>query len=132
MRALVRADPPGAVVLDAHAREQAVARAAAAVGAGVVLLERPQRGLGVLHHHALVAPAPQHGGGVGVRVAAVRVLREVDLDDVVRGAGDQRGALGGVDDVVGRRGDGGEAPGAVEVVVERVQGSDDGHGGGGC
>ena len=43
VRALVRADPARAVVLDAHAREQPVARAAAAVGAGVVLLERPQR-----------------------------------------------------------------------------------------
>ena len=57
MGALVRADPARAVVLDAHAREQPVAGAAAAVGARVVLLERPQRGLGVLDDDALGAPA---------------------------------------------------------------------------
>ena len=93
MRALVRADPARAVVLDAHAREQPVAGAAAAVGAGVVLLERPQRGLGVLDDDPLGAPAVQRRGGVGVRVAAGGVLRQVDLDGVVRRAGDQLGAL---------------------------------------
>ena len=53
VRALVRADPPGAVVLDAHAGEHAVARAAASVRAGVVLLERPQRRLRVGDDDAL-------------------------------------------------------------------------------
>ncbi len=132
MRALVRPDPAGTVVLDAHAREQPVARAAAPVGPGVVLLERPQGGLAVLDDDSLLAPLPQQRGRVRVRVAAAGILREVDLDDVVRGAGDQLGALGGVDDVVGRRGDGGQAPCALEVVVEGVQRRDVGHGGGGC
>ncbi len=131
VRALVRSDPARPVVLDANAREQTMARAAAAVGAGVVLLERPQGGLGVAHDDAVRAPARQRRGGVGVGIAAVRVLRQVDLDDVVGGTGDQLGALRGVDDVVGRRGDRGEATGAVEVVVESVKGRDVGHGGGG-
>ena len=55
VRALVRADAPGAVVLDAHAREDAVAGERAAVGPGVVLGERPQRGLVVADDRALVA-----------------------------------------------------------------------------
>src|SRR5215212_10481617 len=42
MRALVRADAAGPVVLDLDAREDAVARAGGAVGAGVVLRQRPQ------------------------------------------------------------------------------------------
>ena len=109
-----------------------MARAAAAVGAGVVLLERPQRGLLVLHDDALLAPLAQRGGGVLVGVAAGRVLGQVDRDDVVRGAGEQRGALLAVDHVVRRRGDGLQAAGAAEVVVERLQGRDPGHGGGGC
>ena len=57
VRALVRADAPGAVVLDAHAREDAVAGERAAVGAGVVLGQRPQRGLVVAHDGALLLPA---------------------------------------------------------------------------
>ena len=48
VRALVRADRAGAVVLDAHAREEAVARERAPVGAGVVLHDRPEGGLVVL------------------------------------------------------------------------------------
>ena len=55
VRALVRADAAGAVLLDAHAREDAVARELAAVGAGVVLLERPERRLVVADDGALGA-----------------------------------------------------------------------------
>ena len=50
VRALVRADAARAVVLDANAAEEAVARAGLAVGAGVVLGEGPDR--------RLAAPAP--------------------------------------------------------------------------
>ena len=86
--ALVRADPARAVVLDAHAREQAVARAAAAVRAGVVLLERPQRrARGRRPRRRRRATRASVARRVGVRVVAAG-LRQVDLDDVVRRAGD--------------------------------------------
>jgi hypothetical protein len=132
MGALVRPDPARPVVLDADAREDAVPRAAAAVRAGVVLLERPQRGLGVGDDDAVLAPGGQDRGGVRVRIALERILWQVDLDDVVRRAGDQLRALVGVDDVVRGRDHGGQATRAVEVVAEGVKGSDVGHGGGGC
>ena len=123
--ALVRADPAGAVVLHAHAREQAVARARPAVRARVVLRDRPQRRLVVAGEDALLLPAGEHLGGVGVGVALG--AREVDLDDVVRRAGDELGALRLVDDVVRRRGDGLEAADGREVVVEGAEGLDVGH-----
>ena len=69
--------------------------------------------------------------GVGVRVEVAVGLREVDLDDVVRRLGRQRGALLRVDDVVGRRDDGLQAADVVEGVVEGVEGLDVGHEGGG-
>ena len=102
VRALVRADRAGAVVLDAHAGEEAVAREAAAVGGGVVLDERPDRGLVVVDDRALGAPLVEERCGVGVAVAAVGVLGEVDRDDVVGRACGEPLALTGVDDVVGR------------------------------
>ena len=55
VRALVRADAPGAVLLDAHAREEAVARADRAVGPRVLLRERPDRGLVVADDRAGLA-----------------------------------------------------------------------------
>ena len=55
VRALVRADAARAVVLDAHAREEAVAGARRAVGPGVVLGERPERGLVVADDGARLA-----------------------------------------------------------------------------
>ena len=131
MRALVRTDPTAAVVLHAHAREQPAARAPFAVRSGVVLLERPQRRLRVGHDDAVVAPGLQGRGGVVVGVAAGAILRQVDRDDVVGRAGEQPLALLGIDHVVGRRDDRRQAPGAIEVVVERWQGRDIGHDGGG-
>ena len=59
VRALVRADPAGAVVLDAHAREEAAARVRRAVRAGVVLDERPERRLVVADDGALGLPLRQ-------------------------------------------------------------------------
>ena len=126
VRALVRADLARAVVLDAHAREQAVAGAPDAVGTRVVLRERPDRGLLVAHEHAVALPGGEHLGGVRVRVAVG--ARQVDLDDVVRRARDQLGALRVVDDVVRRSRQGLEAAGGVEVVVEGAEGLDVGHG----
>ena len=105
VRALVRADRAGAVVLHAHACEEAVARQAPAVGAGVLLDERPDRLVAVLDHRTLVLPCVEQLGGVGVAVAAVGVLGQVDVDDVVRRARGQLCALLGVDDVVGRGGE---------------------------
>ena len=102
---------------------------AAAVRAGVVLAQRPQRGLVVADDGALLLPRGEELGGVLVDVAA-RGLGQVDLDDVVRRAREERLALLRVDDVVGRRDDGGEAARARQVVVESPEGSDVGHGGG--
>ena len=97
-------------------------------GPGVVLRERPDRGLLVAHEHAVALPGGEHLGGVRVRVAVG--AREVDLDDVVRRARDQLGALRVVDDVVGRRRQGLQVAGGVEVVVEGAEGLDVGHRGG--
>jgi hypothetical protein len=125
VRALVRADPAGAVVLDLHAGEEAVAGPGAAVGAGVVLGERPQRGLPVADEDAVALPVGERPRRVLVGVAVG--AREVDLHGVVGGAGDERGALLVVDDVVRRRRDGLEAADGVEVVVDRAEGLDVGH-----
>ena len=84
--ALVRADAAGAVVLDAHAGEEAVAgarRGRRARCSPARAPTAPARRRGRATPSAL--PRVQHGGGVGVGVAAV--AREVDLDDVVRRAG---------------------------------------------
>ena len=102
-----------------------MARAALPVRPRVVLLERPQRRRVVADEHAVALPLVEHLGRVGVRVAVG--LRQVDLDDVVRRAGEQVGALGGVDDVVRRRDDVLQAADAVEVVVEGAEGLDFGH-----
>ena len=78
VRALVRPDPARAVVLDRHAREEPVAGAAAPVGAGVVLLERPQRrarrrGRGC--RRAATARTPRRRGRTGRRPAGGRSRR---------------------------------------------------------
>ncbi len=53
VRALVGTDPTGAVVLDAHPAEKPTPRARLAVGTGVVLCVRPQRGLTVTDQRPL-------------------------------------------------------------------------------
>jgi len=98
VRALVRADAPGAILLDAHPGEEAPARAQLAVGPAVALLERPQRRFRVAHQHARVLPLGVELGRVRVGLIAVR---KVDLDDVVRRARDQLRALAGIDHVIG-------------------------------
>ena len=88
VRALVRAHPPRAVVLDAHPAEEAPPRERLPVGSGVVLRVRPQRGLAVAHERALQLPALEQLARRGVRVGVA--LGKVDRDDVERRARDQR------------------------------------------
>ena len=69
VRALVRAHPPGAVLLDPHPAEEPAPGQRAPVGPGVVLRVRPDRRLGVAHERALQLPAssrsprPRSGSG---------------------------------------------------------------------
>ena len=126
MRALVRPDPAGAIVLHAHAREEAAALAAPAVGAGVILLECPECRRRVGRDHALPAPVGQQAAGLGIGIVA---HREVDAHDVVGGASLELGTLRGVDHVVRRRHHRLQSSGLLEVVVERPQRFDLGHGG---
>src|SRR5262249_8116713 len=96
---LVGADAARAVGGDAGASEEPVGGHGAAVGPGVVLDERPQRGLFVAGYRALGLPgAPQLRRG-RVRVVAVG---QVDAHDIVWRARGELVALLGVDDVVGR------------------------------
>ena len=125
--ALVGPDAPRAVVLDTHAREEPAAGVGVAVGAAVVLRERPQRRRGVAHEDLLRLPRGEQPRGVGVRVEVAVGPGQVDLDDVVRRAGGQRGSLLRVDHVVGRRHDGRQAADVVEGVVDCLQGLDVGH-----
>ena len=80
---------------------------------------------GVTHDHALGKPLAQDFCRVLVRVAVV--LREVDLDDVVRRATQERRPLTVVDDVIGRRGDRVQPADAGQVVVQGAQRRDVGH-----
>jgi hypothetical protein len=128
--ALVRADAPGAVVLDAHTREDAVAGQRATIGAGVVLREGPQRGLVVAHDGALGLPALEDRRRLGIGVPPARpTLGQVDAHDVVGRAIGELPALLGVDDVVGRRRDVAKRADLCQVVVQGAQGLDVGHGG---
>jgi hypothetical protein len=130
VRALVRADPPRAVVLDPHAREQAAAGLRRPVGRDVVLHERPDRRLLVSDDGAVGLPALQEPRRFGVGVAALLPgLRQVDADDVVRRALGQRGALLGVDDVVRRGDDSLQRADLRGVVVQGAQRLHVGHGG---
>ena len=126
VRALVRADLAGAVLLDADLREEPAARARLPVGAGVVLGEEPERRLVVADDHAVVLPAGERRRRVFVRVAVA--LRQVDLDDVVRRAAQQLRALLVVDDVVGRSDDVREVSDDGRVEAESTERSDLGHG----
>jgi hypothetical protein len=129
VRALVRADLAGPVLLDAHAREEALARALRAVGRDVVLDERVDSGLLVARERAVLLPLLDQLRRVRVGIAAVGILGQVDADDVVGRALLQRLALLGIDDVVGRGDDRIETTGHVEVVAEGQQRVDVRHGG---
>src|SRR6185437_16164636 len=125
--ALVVADAAGAVVLDAHAAEEAVTGSRPAVGARVVLGERPDRRLALAHQHALLAPRLERGLGVQIRVAAVGP-GQVDLHHVERALLRERGALGLVDHVVGRRRDGVQRADHARLVAQGPEWFDLRHG----
>ncbi len=80
--ALVRADEAGAVGGDANSAEQAAAGAPRAVGRVVLLCQRPERRLAIRGEDSLELPLLERLGGMFVGVAAVRRLRQVELDDV--------------------------------------------------
>src|SRR5205085_3406922 len=103
MRTLVRPDASGSVWLHADTRQEPAPGSRRAVGTGVVLLEWPQRRLGVVHNDALGLPCLEHLGRMGVRVTAIVRLREIDAHDVVRRARFELGPLLRIDHVVWRR-----------------------------
>src|SRR5581483_5442312 len=76
----VGADPPRPVVLHAHAREEAAARAPPSVRTGVVLLEGPQSGSIVLDDGPFGAP---RGELTGRLLVGFRADGKVDANDVV-------------------------------------------------
>ena len=127
---LVGADQAGAVLGHPHPGEEPVARTTVAIGALVVLCQRPDRGLPVGREHALHGPGLERLGGVLVGVAAGRRLRQVDLDDVQRRAGEQLGPLLGIDDVIGRGGDVRQRGDRAQLVMQRFQWPDLRHRGG--
>ncbi len=129
MRALVRANATGAVLLDANATEEPAAGERASAGAGVVLRVSPHRRLLVADDRALELPALEKFPRGRVRIGLAP--RQIDGGDVERRARDQRGALIVVDHVVGRRHDVGQRPDHGLVVVERAKWLHVGHGGGG-
>jgi hypothetical protein len=121
-------------VLDPDAGEDPVADVAGAVRAGVLLLHRPDRRLGVLDQRARLLPGVDFPRRqlVGVALGGLRPglpvgLRQVDRDCVVGRACDQLGPHRGVDHVVGRRDDVLQRPDRVEVVVQGVEGLNVGH-----
>ena len=118
---------PGAVVLHPHAREQAAPALLAAVGGRVVLLEHPERGLGLPDEHALLAPGLEHLLGVLVGIAASGRPREVDLHDVEGALRQQAVAQLVVDHVVGRGDHRLERAHSPRVVAQRAEGLDLGH-----
>ena len=126
MRALMRPDPAGAVVIHADTREEPRSLSRLPVGTDVVLHERPQRRLLVADDHALLAPSLEQALRVGVGVDADR---QVDPHDVVGRAGLEITALVLVDHVVGRGHDVLEPASPVQVVVKRPQRFDIGHAG---
>ena len=101
--ALVRPDASRAVVLHAHAREEARPREVAAVGARVVLAQGPDRGLILAHQHPALPPRCHGRGRVLVGVASSLRARQIDLHDVVLAARHELVAELVVDHVVGRR-----------------------------
>ena len=94
---------PFAVGRKAHPGEEAAAGEPRAVWGGVVLLQGPDRGIGIVGERALIGPFRQQLRGVLIRVAAVGIAREVELDDVVGIAPGELGALLVVDHVIRRR-----------------------------
>src|SRR5215207_4364694 len=124
--ALVWPDPL-AIGSELDPGQEPAASESRAVRSAVVLLERPDGRLGVPGQDALVGPLAQKLGGVLVGVAAVRIARQVELDDVVGRADGELGTLDLVDHVVGGSDDVGGRD-LAEVVVHRLKGKDLCHG----
>ncbi len=102
------------VRLDSQRRDEPRAPAGDAVGPDVVLRQRPEgRRLGL--QHALRAPAAQRLAGLVLRI------RERQVDDVVRAAGEIFVPLLGPDHVVGRRDEILERAGTAGVVAKRAK-----------
>ena len=115
-RALVAADPPGRIGLEAERSDQAGAAAAHAVGPARVLLQPVHARPRLAHDHALAAPLGERVSGLPL----LSRLREDQVHDVVRAARQQPAAQIVVDHVVRGRDDIGQAH-AVVRVVERVE-----------
>src|SRR5262249_20512886 len=92
-----------------------------AVRRRVVLLQGPDRRPVLAGQDALARPLAEQRGGVLIGIAAGRVSREVELDDVVRRAAGEFGALLVVDHVVGRGDDVCERSDPVEVVADGLK-----------
>ena len=118
MRALVRTDPPGAVVLDADPGKETAPRPRLSVGSAVELLVGPQCRLTVAHDDAVIAPV---GEPRGRRRVGVFAEREVDVNDVVGRFARELRALLGVEDVIRRRHEIAEPPRLREVVMQGSQ-----------
>ena len=126
MRALVRADPAGAVVLDPHAGEDAVARARLRRRGPCSPARAPTARAS--SSRTTIPSSLQRAstlGRVAVRIGAV--LRQVDLDHVVRRTAQELRSLGRVDHVIGRGGHRLQAADLRQVVVKGVEGFDVGH-----
>ena len=120
MRPLVRQHGSVLVRLDAERGDDARARARDAVGADVVLRQRPEgRLLG--REDAVLAPRAQVAAGLLLGVGQRQV------DDVVRASREVLLALLGADHVVRRRDEALERAGPVGVVAKRAKRLDLGH-----
>ena len=122
VRPLVRKDDAVLIGLGAQRDDQPAARAPDAVGADVVLLERPQR-LVVVDEDAVLAP--------GAEVARRLLLRvgEREVHDVVRAPLEVLDALLGADDVVRRSDQRRERAGLRLLVADCPERLDLRHGG---
>ena len=110
-----------AVLRQPHPRQEPTTGHLPPIGRRVVLGQRPDRPLSVLHERALLLPALQHPARVLVAVAAVGILREIKRDHVVGRPPRELGPPRRVDHVIGRRDHVPERPDLAEVVVERAQ-----------
>jgi hypothetical protein len=122
VRALVGTDGSRAVRLDPHSGKAAAPRATLPIRAGVVLSQRPQRRLLILHDNASLAPVAQLCGGAVV--AFLAPFGEVDPHDVFRRAGLQDGTLLAVDDVIRGSDHVLQPAGDGRVVMQRAEGFD--------
>jgi hypothetical protein len=123
---LVGADQPRPVGGHGDSGDEPAPGLPGAIRRGVVLLQRPDRRLGVLDEPPRITPMAEQIGGVRVDVGAVSGAGQVELDDVVARARQQLRAAGIVDHVVRRSGDVSHLD-RRGVVVQGPECSDVGH-----